>query len=347
MRTMSNRSRSSAFEAASGLALCLALTACSQSTSGPGATTCDGPCDAGMMATIRDLAIPPDLTGASHFRFILDSILAPDSKDNATKYLYDVDGAGTPKNTLVSVVDALNLSGAPSLQGTINNALSAGTVIELLEVSSLDPTLAYDANATVDGYAGKLPRGTNPADLYTGSATVDVDTTELPAVHTLSAVLSKTVCDTLHLPPASINIHLPLEGVEPVALTLHAARVHFRSSATMNPKGFRLVEGEPLDVDRAVLEPGVGVREVRPRLARQAQPPFGVALEVEDLTEVSEGQLLARIKNEGLQTAQVKETLARLGAVPSHDSPEEFAKFIMTQFVKWQAVAKAASIRID
>lgn len=256
---MSNRSRSSAFEAASGLALCLALTACSQSTSGPGATTCDGPCDAGMMATIRDLAIPPDLTGASHFRFILDSILAPDSKDNATKYLYDVDGAGTPKNTLVSVVDALNLSGAPSLQGTINNALSAGTVIELLEVSSLDPTLAYDANATVDGYAGKLPRGTNPADLYTGSATVDVDTTELPAVHTLSAVLSKTVCDTLHLPPASINIHLPLEGVEPVALTLHAARVHFRSSATMNPKGFRLVEG--------VMNGGISQKEIHERLA--------------------------------------------------------------------------------
>ncbi|MCC6776584.1 MAG: tripartite tricarboxylate transporter substrate binding protein [Hyphomicrobiales bacterium] len=51
--------------------------------------------------------------------------------------------------------------------------------------------------------------------------------------------------------------------------------------------------------------------------------------------------------NEGLQTAQVKETLARLGAVPSHDTPEEFARFIMTQFVKWQAVAKAASIRID
>lgn len=51
--------------------------------------------------------------------------------------------------------------------------------------------------------------------------------------------------------------------------------------------------------------------------------------------------------NEGLQTPQMKETIARLGVVFSPETPEEFSRFIMAQFLKWQAVAKAANIRID
>jgi len=51
--------------------------------------------------------------------------------------------------------------------------------------------------------------------------------------------------------------------------------------------------------------------------------------------------------NEGLQTPQMQETIARLGVSFSPETPEEFSRFIMAQFLKWQAVAKAANIRID
>ena len=51
--------------------------------------------------------------------------------------------------------------------------------------------------------------------------------------------------------------------------------------------------------------------------------------------------------NEGLATAEVKATIARLGAVSPLGSPAEFARFIAAQNTKWQAVAKAANIKID
>lgn len=261
MRTPSRRPRSAA-PIRSSLALALALAACNSSPSGPGTgAACDGSscADAGVPLPRPDLAIPPDLLGAAHYRFIFDTILAPDSKSEATKYLYDLDASGTPKNKLVSVVDALNLSGAPPLQGTISAAVTAGTLIQLVDFVSIDPKLLYDGTATIDGYAGKLQKGQDPGTLYTGLATVDVDVSELPAAHTVPAILSKGVCDTLHLPPASANIHLPLEGVAPVPLTLHAARFHFRAVARQNGKGFDLVEG--------VLNGGIAQKEIHERLA--------------------------------------------------------------------------------
>jgi tripartite-type tricarboxylate transporter receptor subunit TctC len=51
--------------------------------------------------------------------------------------------------------------------------------------------------------------------------------------------------------------------------------------------------------------------------------------------------------NEGLQTAEMKDTIAKLGAISPLGSPEDFSKFIMAQFRKWQAIAKAANIKID
>ena len=51
--------------------------------------------------------------------------------------------------------------------------------------------------------------------------------------------------------------------------------------------------------------------------------------------------------NEGLQTAEMKATIARLGAVSPLGSAEQFTQFISTQYRKWQDVGKSANIRID
>jgi tripartite-type tricarboxylate transporter receptor subunit TctC len=51
--------------------------------------------------------------------------------------------------------------------------------------------------------------------------------------------------------------------------------------------------------------------------------------------------------NEGLATAEVKDAIARLGAVSPLGSPEQFAAFIAAQTIKWRGVAKAANISID
>lgn len=51
------------------------------------------------------------------------------------------------------------------------------------------------------------------------------------------------------------------------------------------------------------------------------------------------GKLNAAI-NEGLLTAATKETLAKLGAVASPGSPEDFAAFIAAELAKWRSVAQ-------
>ena len=51
--------------------------------------------------------------------------------------------------------------------------------------------------------------------------------------------------------------------------------------------------------------------------------------------------------NEGLATPETKEAIKKLGAVSKPGSPEDFARFIKTQYEKWQDVAKAANINID
>ena len=58
------------------------------------------------------------------------------------------------------------------------------------------------------------------------------------------------------------------------------------------------------------------------------------------------GKLNAAI-NEGLMTAATKETLAKLGAVASPGSPEDFAAFIAAEVAKWRSVAQKANVKID
>jgi tripartite-type tricarboxylate transporter receptor subunit TctC len=58
------------------------------------------------------------------------------------------------------------------------------------------------------------------------------------------------------------------------------------------------------------------------------------------------GKLNAAI-NEGLLTPATKETLAKLGAVASPGSPEEFAAFIAAELAKWKSVAQQANVKIE
>jgi tripartite-type tricarboxylate transporter receptor subunit TctC len=51
--------------------------------------------------------------------------------------------------------------------------------------------------------------------------------------------------------------------------------------------------------------------------------------------------------NEGLSTPEMRETIAKLGAVSPLGTPEEFAAFIAAQNDKWRAVARAANIKVD
>ena len=58
------------------------------------------------------------------------------------------------------------------------------------------------------------------------------------------------------------------------------------------------------------------------------------------------GKLNAAI-NEGLLMPATKETLAKLGAVASPGSPEEFAAFIAAELAKWKSVAQQANVKIE
>jgi tripartite-type tricarboxylate transporter receptor subunit TctC len=51
--------------------------------------------------------------------------------------------------------------------------------------------------------------------------------------------------------------------------------------------------------------------------------------------------------NEGMSTPEMRAAIDRMGAVSPLGSPEDFARFIAAQTQKWQAVAKAANIKVD
>ncbi len=57
--------------------------------------------------------------------------------------------------------------------------------------------------------------------------------------------------------------------------------------------------------------------------------------------------MLNAAMNEGLNTPEMKATIARLGAVSPLGSPADFAKFIAAQHNKWKDVAKSANIKVE
>jgi len=58
------------------------------------------------------------------------------------------------------------------------------------------------------------------------------------------------------------------------------------------------------------------------------------------------GKLNAAI-NEGLGSAEMRETITKLGGVPTLGTPEELGRFIAAQTGRWREVARRANIKVD
>ncbi len=51
--------------------------------------------------------------------------------------------------------------------------------------------------------------------------------------------------------------------------------------------------------------------------------------------------------NDGMQSPEIQDRLAKLGATAPKSSPAEFAAFIAAELAKWSALAKSANIKVD
>jgi tripartite-type tricarboxylate transporter receptor subunit TctC len=51
--------------------------------------------------------------------------------------------------------------------------------------------------------------------------------------------------------------------------------------------------------------------------------------------------------NEGLKTASIKASLAKLGSEPLTGSPQDFAAFIASEGKKWADVVKRSGVKFD
>ena len=58
-------------------------------------------------------------------------------------------------------------------------------------------------------------------------------------------------------------------------------------------------------------------------------------------------KLLNTTVNEALANEEIRNTITKLGSLPSPGSPDDFARFIGAQVKKWTAVAKAANVKVD
>lgn len=236
--------------------LILAFAAgCSQNNG----TGMPGPED--MAVPSPDIAtVPLDLAGAKRMHFVMDHVLMPDSSSEATKYLYDVDGTGPKRNKMVAVLDALKIAGGAPLQETVDSALLAGTLIQLLLVEAIDTSIMNDDGMRVQGFAGVEPMGQSPATNFSGSAAFDLDLSEQPAQHWLNAAATSGKVTTLHLPYGSFPIHFPLQGIAPLAMTVYGAHVSFVTTA-------RTSNGmTTLSLSSGVLNGGLSNQQVQDRL---------------------------------------------------------------------------------
>jgi tripartite-type tricarboxylate transporter receptor subunit TctC len=51
--------------------------------------------------------------------------------------------------------------------------------------------------------------------------------------------------------------------------------------------------------------------------------------------------------NDGLKTADIRDSLAKIGAEATPGSPQDFANFIAVETKKWSTVAKMAGISLE
>jgi tripartite-type tricarboxylate transporter receptor subunit TctC len=88
-----------------------------------------------------------------------------------------------------------------------------------------------------------------------------------------------------------------------------------------------------------------------PTLAEAGVPGYEVALWTGVLapagTPAATVSLLAREIGGALQSAEVRDGLARLGAEPNFALPEAFSTFLQSEYAKWIKLTRDADIRID
>jgi tripartite-type tricarboxylate transporter receptor subunit TctC len=56
---------------------------------------------------------------------------------------------------------------------------------------------------------------------------------------------------------------------------------------------------------------------------------------------------LNAVINDGLKTEALQESLRKLGARASIESPEQFARSIAAEFAKWKGISDASGIKVD
>ena len=83
----------------------------------------------------------------------------------------------------------------------------------------------------------------------------------------------------------------------------------------------------------------VSFRELDERSSQAAQALAAVG--------VKAGDRVAYIEKNGVEWFEVTFALAKLGAVASPGSPEDFAAFIAAELAKWRSVAQKANVKID
>ena len=164
--------------------------------------------------------------------------------------------------------------------------------------------------------AGGLPHLT--AELFRSRAGIDlVGVPYKSGGEAVTAVLAQQVQMTFE----SVTILLPLIGEGKV----RALAITSRSRTPLAPDLPTMVEA--------------GVPDYEVTTFNGVVAPAGTAPEIV--------ALLGDTIGEGLRTTEMRETIARLGAVSQPGSPAEFAAFIAAQNGKWRAVARSANIRVD
>lgn len=239
----------------------LGLAACSDSH-GRNADLDLGAADAGATDVGSDLGDEPepDLGVATTFTFVMDTFTMPSSSKD---FVYDIDGSGNKLNKLGDIVSTLNAVGGDDLQAAVNEALTGGTLLQLLAITSHDPKLQSDLAFSASIYVGALAEGADPGEAFTGAGRFDVIDDEVPPSDHLEGVLASGKGSTGHLPPGAVPIHFPLANVAPVPLTLYAAHVQF-ATEPRTPSGFNL--GDALDPTQAQLHGGIADQDVHLKL---------------------------------------------------------------------------------
>src|SRR5262249_7833565 len=156
---------------------------------------------------------------------ILNQLMLPDTQDPDLTFTYDVDGAGKDRNQLGAVIASLQSAGGNTFQQSVDDALAAGDVVQLLQVTSSDPELANDSQVAVSGWVGTAPPGATGATLFSGRAKVSVQVDLEPDQHLMTGAIASSRLSTGHLPPAAFPLYLPLPGQKPVLMTVYGAHV--------------------------------------------------------------------------------------------------------------------------